>query len=64
MPTIRIKMKAGDTRIFEDRGAPGGSYSQSIKYEPGFVVIESAYGDQKAIPSDLIEEISIDSYRR
>jgi hypothetical protein len=42
--TIHLKMKDGKTRVFEDRGAAGGSYCQSMRSEIGFVVITDAWG--------------------
>lgn len=62
--TVYLKMKDGTTRVFEDRGAPGGSYEQSMRAEIGFVVIKDAYGKCTWIPSDEIAEIEQASTRR
>lgn len=62
--TIYLKMKDGTTRIFEDRGAAGGSYEQSMRTEIGFVVITDAHGKSTWIPSETIDEIEQASTRR
>jgi hypothetical protein len=62
--TIHLTMKNGTRRTFEDRGAPGGSYAQSMRAEIGFVVITDAYGKSTWIPSEEIAEIEQESIRR
>lgn len=54
---IIIKMKSGIVKKFLHEGRPGGSYSKSIKYVPGFVVIEDEWGKKISIPASEIEEI-------
>ena len=61
---IYMKMKDGTKRTFEDRGASGGSYSQSMRAEIGFVVITDAHGKSTWIPSEDIAEIEQESTRR
>lgn len=62
--TIYLTMKDGTKRIFEDRGAPGGSYCQSMRAEVGFIVITDAYGKSTWIPSNDIECIEQEALRR
>lgn len=62
--TIYLKMKDGTNRIFEDHGAAGGSYCQSMRSEIGFVVITDAWGKSTWIPSESIAEIEQASERR
>lgn len=62
--TIHLILKDGTTRTFEDRGAPGGSYAQSMRTEIGFVVITDAYGKATWIPADTIDEIEQVAVRR
>jgi hypothetical protein len=62
--TIYLYMKDGSKRIFEDNGAAGGSYSQSMRSEIGFIVITDAYGKSTWIPSDEIAEIEQAATRR
>jgi hypothetical protein len=62
--TIYLKMKDGTTRIFEDRGAAGGSYCQKMRSEIGFVVITDAWGKSTWIPSESIAEIEQEAMRR
>lgn len=62
--TIYLKMKDGTTRVFEDTGAAGGSYCQSMRFETGFVCITDAWGKTTSIPADTILEIEQASERR
>ena len=61
---IYMKMKDGTQRVFEDRGASGGSYCQSMRSEIGFIVITDAHGKSTWIPSEDITEIEQASARR
>jgi hypothetical protein len=62
--TIYVTMKDGKRRVFEDRGASGGSYSQSMRAEVGFVVITDAHGKSTWIPSEDIAEVEQEAGRR
>lgn len=62
--TIYLTMKDGTRRTFEDRGAAGGSYCQTMRSEIGFVVITDAHGKSTWIPSEDIAEIEQESTRR
>lgn len=64
MASVTVLYRDGTKEFLEDRGAAGGSYCQSVSYEEGFAIIESAHGDKRAIPVDLIKEIQIHSGRR
>lgn len=57
MTSITIKMKDGRRREFPHAGRPGGSWTKTLRYEPGFVVITDEYGSETAIPTNDIEEI-------
>lgn len=56
-------MKDGTVREFVERGRPGGSFSNSIKYETGFVVIKDEWGERTSIPTEDIREIKEDAPR-
>lgn len=60
MASIKLKMKDGTTRDFPHKGRPGGSYTKSVRYEPGFVVVIDEYSRETAIPADLIAEVDYD----
>jgi hypothetical protein len=62
--TINLTMKDGTFRHFEDRGAAGGSYEQSMRAEIGFIVITDAWGKSTWIPSDEIAKIEQETTRR
>ena len=57
MASFTIKMKDGTVREFPHKGRPGGSYTKSIRYEPGFVVIVDEYHNETSIPAPDIAEI-------
>ena len=61
MATVRVKFKIGITRIYEDRGRPGGSYSQKLTTDGPFAVITDCYGEKIYIPAEEIEEIKVDA---
>lgn len=54
---IEILMKDGIKRDFHSESRPGGSYTKTISYEIGFVIITDEYGKTISIPSDQIQEI-------
>lgn len=58
MSSITILMRDGSVRDFKHQGRPGGSYTKTIRYEPGFVVITDEWHIQTSIPSELIAEIT------
>lgn len=54
---IKIHMKDGTVKDFPHEGRAGGSYTKSLRYEPGFVVITDEWYKETVIPSDAIAEI-------
>ncbi len=58
MASITVKMKDGTSREFPRQNRAGGSYSNKIAYEVGFVVITNEYGTETAIPAEDIAEIT------
>jgi hypothetical protein len=63
MSNVTIKMRDGTTRQFIERGRPGGSYSNSVSYETGFVVVTDEWGKRTAIPAADILEVETAAYR-
>ena len=57
MPSYKVRMRDGTVKEFPHKGRAGGSWTKTIKYEPGFVVITNEYHQRTSIPTDLIEEI-------
>ena len=57
MADIRIKMKDGTVKEFPHRGRPGGSYTKSVRYEGGFVIVTDEWYAETAIPSELVAEV-------
>ena len=64
MSTVRVHMKAGHSFEFKESGRPGGSYSNRVRYEPGFVIIEDEWGAKTAFPAEDIARIEEEAYRR
>jgi hypothetical protein len=57
MASITITMKDGSTREFPHEGRGGGSYSKSVRYEGGFVIVTDEWGKETAIPSSDVKEV-------
>lgn len=57
MADIKVTFTDGTDEYFKDEGAPGGSYSNTITYEDGFVCITDPYGKQTMFPSSTIKRI-------
>jgi len=55
--SIKVWMKNGEIKDFPHEGRAGGSYSKSIRYENGFVVIIDEWYNETALPSEDILEI-------
>ena len=58
MAKITIKFKNGAERIFPDERRPGGSYSNSIRFEGGFTIVKDVWDNSFCFPSSDIEEIT------
>jgi hypothetical protein len=63
MPDITIKFKDGTERKFEDRGRPGGSWSNSVKYEGAFVIVKDCWGKTNAFPAADVVEVEKEGER-
>lgn len=64
MSDVIVRFKDGDEKVFVDRGAPGGSYSNKVLYEGEFVIVEDPYGNKTAYPAEEIKEVYHESERR
>ena len=64
MPHITIKFKDGAVREFKQETRPGGSYSNSVKYDNGFVVVTDVWGKRTAFPAEMIAEVEETPDRR
>lgn len=61
MPSVTIKFKDGTERRLEEGHRAGGSYTQKVRYEGCFVVVEDVYGGEIAFPSEAIAEVVTDA---
>lgn len=64
MSNITIKFKDGTTREFKHEGRAGGSYTKTVIYEGGFIIIEDEWYNRTAFPSDLVAEVISESHER
>ena len=64
MPDIKVTLKSGDVFEVEDRGAPGGSWGASVRYEGVFVIVQDAYGNDTAFPAEDVERVEKEGGRR
>ena len=63
MANITVTMKDGTVRKFLHEGRSGGSWTKSVRYEEGFVVITDEYGKETAIPTADVKEVTSESHR-
>lgn len=54
---IKVLLKCGDFRTFNEDYRPGGSYENKIEYHDGWVIITDVWGNATALPSSDIQEI-------
>ncbi len=59
---IKITMKDGSVRDFHHTGRAGGSYTKTLRYEEGFVVITDEWHTETAIPTVDIAEIKTEDH--
>lgn len=57
MSNITLKMKDGTTRHFPYEGRAGGSWTKTLRFEGGFVIITDEWQKQTAFPAEDIAEI-------
>jgi hypothetical protein len=55
--SIVVKFKDGSKREFPHRGRAGGSYSKSVKFEGGFVIITDEWYERAAFPAGDVSEV-------
>jgi hypothetical protein len=57
MASIKIFMKNGDIKDFPHVGRSGGSYTKSVRYEGGFVIVTDEWSSETAFPAQDIERV-------
>jgi hypothetical protein len=58
--SITVRFKDGTKREFPHQGRAGGSYTKSVKYEGGAVIITDEWYNRTAFPlSDVSEVVEI-----
>lgn len=63
MPHIIILLKTGEKREFPERYRPGGSYTNSIRYEGAFVIVRDEYACETAFPAVDVSEVTVQRTR-
>ena len=63
MKNITIVMRDGTKKEHKHTGRAGGSYSKSVRYELGFVVVTDEYGNETAYPTEDIAEVKVENLR-
>lgn len=61
--SITVEMLDGTKREFPHQTRAGGSYSNKLMFEVGFVVIEDPWGSRTCIPERLVKEVRTTSNR-
>ncbi len=59
---IKVIFRDGTEREFKHMERPGGSWTNTIRYEGSFAVIKDAYEQETAFPVDIIKEIEVSKY--
>jgi len=57
MASVKVKFRDGTVRDFRHRGRAGGSYTVTVRYEDGFVVVIDEWGRRTAFPGDIVAEV-------
>ncbi len=56
--SIKIKMKDGTVRDFPHTERAGGSWTKSVRYEGGFVIVKNECGNETAFPAADVSEVN------
>jgi len=48
----------GEVKNFPDERRPGGSWTNSVRYEGEFVIYKDVWGETTAWPKDLVAEVT------
>ena len=57
MPSILVKFMDGSERSFPHVGRSGGSYTKTVTYEGGMVVVQDEYYTRTAFPQADVTEV-------
>ncbi len=55
--TVEIIFKNGTKREWPEGNRPGGSYTNSVKYEGGFVIVKDLWEKTSAFPAEDVQEV-------
>lgn len=59
MSKVTVTLKSGEVRVYEDGTRPGGSYSNVVRYEGAFVIVEDQWGERTAFPAADVVQVVI-----
>lgn len=57
MAYIKITFKDGAVKEFNQQGCSGGSWTNTVEYQPGWVVVTDLYKAKYAYPIDIVQEV-------
>lgn len=57
MTLIKIEFKDGTVKEFKHEGRAGGSWTKTLKTEPGWVIVRGEYGETWQYPSDTVKSV-------
>lgn len=58
MSTAIVYMKNGERHHFPDERRAGGSYTNTVRYEGGFVIVTDVWGKSRSWPAGDVFEVS------
>lgn len=64
MSNVIVYFKDGTNKLFEEHEVSGGSYSNMVTYDNGFVIIEDPYGNKTSYFGDHINHVYQETSRR
>src|SRR5690606_14237506 len=64
VPNITVKLKNGQVKRHDEKGRPGGSYTNRLTFDGAFAIVTDEYGNQTCYPAADIEVIDSQSTTR
>jgi hypothetical protein len=57
MAHIVITLKDGTVKDFPNQSRPGGSWTNSVRYEGAFVIVKDVWGKETAYPAADVKQV-------
>lgn len=57
--SVIVHLRDGSKREFPHQGRPGGSYTNSVRYEGQFAIVRDPWDNDTAFPMDVVERVEV-----